>query len=215
MTIVVKPLNKPNVTAEKVTNDFNTIYDRHDPYIEAMIIENCTISVQDAEAIEFVNVRFRNVHFKEAKITKMYLRDVVFEKCDLSNAHFEEVTMHRVAFYHCQMTGVIMADGRFNHVALENCNLQFVGMGFCNQKYTSYNECILKQADLYENSLKYMTFDKCELTGVNFTNTSLAGIDLSRSYFDQITVGIANLKGCIVNEEQAKILSTLLGLIVK
>lgn len=74
---------KPNVSSEEKSVDFWEVYDPEDPYIEEVVIEDCTISGLDAEGIEFMDVIFRNVRF-EVAINKMYARDVIFEKWHVS-----------------------------------------------------------------------------------------------------------------------------------
>lgn len=206
---------KPKVSNIQDVVTFEDVYDSHDPFIEQVIIEDCLISDLDEVALEFTEVIFRNVRFEGIAISRMYLRDVVFEKCDLSNARLEEVTMQRVTFHHCQMTGVMMADGRLNQVTFKNCNLQLAAFGYSKQKFVHYQECLLKQADFYENVWKKVYLEQCELTGANLAGTSLKDIDISRSTFEQLTVGIEDLRGCIVNQQQAKAFAQLLGLVVK
>mgnify|MGYP005852902427 CR=1 FL=1 len=208
-------ITKPKVIGEIRNVAFEDVYDETDPYIERVIIQDCSIDTIAAESVEFIEVIFRNVRFEQVSISKMYLRDVIFEKCDLSNVQFEEATLQRVVFENCQMTGINLSDGRLENVSFLQCNLQFAMFGYNKQKLVAYQDCLLKQTDMYENVLNKVKFETCELTGINFSHTALNGIDLSNSVFDQMTVGINNLKGCIVNQEQAQALSLLLGLVVK
>ena len=60
-----------------------------------------------------------------------------------------------------------------------------------------------------------MEFDSCELDGANFTETSLATIDLSSCTYEQVTVSVDKLAGCTVSTEQALGFAKSLGLVIK
>src|SRR5690625_7709331 len=83
------------------------------------------------------------------------------------------------------------------------------------QCFIKYYKCILEESYFYENDLKHIDFTNSQLSGINFTQTKLNKIDLSETHFTHLTVGLADLKGCIVNEIQAVNLSSLLGLVIK
>src|SRR5690625_7102537 len=82
------------------------------------------------------------------------------------------------------------------------------------QCFIKYYKCILEESYFYENDLKHIDFTNSQLSGINFTQTKLNKIDLSETHFTHLTVGLADLKGCIVNEIQAVNLSSLLGLVI-
>ncbi|WP_067837975.1 pentapeptide repeat-containing protein [Amphibacillus sediminis] len=206
---------KPNLSTIERISDFESVYCVENPIIEDVIIEDCSIGKEVEKGLEIRDAILRRVNLDGFSCEKLYLRNVRFEKCFLTNAQLEEITMDRVEFINCQLTGVLMPDSRLNHVWFSNCNMQLVGMGYSQQKNVHYQECLLRQADFYLNQWKNVVLNQCDLTGANLAQTKLAGIDISRSSFDNITIGIDDLKGCIVNEEQARAFSRLLGLVVR
>ena len=64
------------------------------------------------------------------------------------------------------------------------------------------------------------TFDdvrigRCSFAQAEFTNSRLKGLDFSESDISGITVGINELKGAVMNTEQAVACARLMGIVVK
>ncbi|GIN61815.1 hypothetical protein J27TS8_18080 [Robertmurraya siralis] len=60
-----------------------------------------------------------------------------------------------------------------------------------------------------------MEFHECQLEGANFSETSLKGVDISTSTFEQLIIDMKDMRGCKVSTYQALQFASLLGLIIK
>ena len=56
---------------------------------------------------------------------------------------------------------------------------------------------------------------KCDLSGGDFTGAKLHGADVSSSSLGEVRVGAGDVRGLVVNREQAAALSRLFGLVVR
>src|SRR5699024_3963446 len=109
----------------------------------------------------------------------------------------------------------VLTEARMEPVLFNPCPLQLASLGNSRQRFVKYDECILEESVFYEYDLKHIDFTNSQPSGINFTQTKLNTNDLSESHFTHLTVGLADLKGCMVNEIQAVNLSSLLGLVIK
>ena len=73
----------------------------------------------------------------------------------------------------------------------------------------------IKEASINNIKWKNLKFSESNLTSAEFYNTQLKNLDLRTSTIKNIKVTINNLKGLIVNLEQALELSLLLGINIK
>ena len=63
--------------------------------------------------------------------------------------------------------------------------------------------------------MKDSEFVQCNLTGMNFSGTSLAGMDMRSNRLNHIIFTGGELDGCTINPKQAIVLVRLLGINVK
>lgn len=56
----------------------------------------------------------------------------------------------------------------------------------------------MNDADFYESKFKMVDFDHCELDKANYANTSLTGINLSNSKFENLVVSLDTIEGCLI-----------------
>lgn len=61
----------------------------------------------------------------------------------------------------------------------------------------------------------HMDIDSCDFTGAEFYAATMKGLDFSTSRIDGILVSANDLRGVIVNEEQAVACAKLFGIVVK
>jgi uncharacterized protein YjbI with pentapeptide repeats len=213
-TVPMKP-TKPNLPNKLPLASFDDLFDEEDPYIEGAHFINDVLVIPVNRNVEFKSVHFEKVRFIHTSLQQAYFKDCFFDHCELVNAEFTESTLKQVHFKDCRLNGVSFAESVLEDIHFEASIMDLVGFGYATQKRTLYSNCSLKEADFYANKLKHISFEECEMSGVGFTGTSLNKIDLSSSRFDKITVDLENLKGAIVNEEQALGFLSLLGLEIK
>ena len=98
---------------------------------------------------------------------------------------------------------------------LEESNASYANFTKANLKDVQWKQSILKEASFEEVKWKGNTFEQSDLRNVQFFRTSLDQIDFTTSQIEGIVVDRKDLKGAIVNIEQAIDLSKLLEIQIK
>lgn len=208
------------ITAPKMASQLmaRSFHDLHTT--EELELYDCQIIDDEFENEQLDHVRISTTHIKNSNLigssfSKADFLDVIFENCDLSNVRLDGANIHRAHFKNCKLLGVNFTDVRFGNVTFEHCigNLSV----FAQSKFdkVQFDACDLKQTDFYDCTLKSIAFQQCNINEANLEETKLAGVDFTSCTFETLTVGINSLKSCIVSPQQATLLASLLGLIVK
>jgi uncharacterized protein YjbI with pentapeptide repeats len=78
-----------------------------------------------------------------------------------------------------------------------------------------FERCRLRDADFGGADLTGTSFVECELHGVDLVGANLNGADVRSSAFRELRLGVRDVRGLIVNREQAAVLAQLFGLVVR
>lgn len=162
---------------------------------------------------EFYECRFTNVHLT-GRMHACLFADVIFEECDLSNCDLRECVFHRCIFKKCRLTGIDLSFGTFCDVVFQHCQCAYANLNGTKWERCLLDSCMFRESAIHELKWKDLNIHACDLTGSEFFHTKLAGLDLSDSNIEGITVELKDLRGLIVNSMQAVSLSQLLGLII-
>ena len=73
----------------------------------------------------------------------------------------------------------------------------------------------MRELRFFKNKFRDILFDKCELIRIENISTSLKDIDFSSCLLVGGTFSISDLKGIILNSEQAIEISKILGIQIK
>lgn len=186
--------------------------------IDGYRLDNCAYSDEELEEdykqIEFYECKFSNVTIHH-EISSCLFVDVIFDHCDFSNACFEETVFRRCIFQNCRMTGVDFSACSFSDVKLIRSQCTLMNLNQTKWNRSEWNHCIFQESSLHAVQLKDMNVIECDFVGCEIHRTPLNGIDLSTSNINNIAILPENLRGVIVNAEQAIALASLLGIIVK
>ena len=163
---------------------------------------------------EFYECEFSNITIHTTMRSCLFA-DVIFDHCDLSNACFEESVFRRCIFKNCRMTGIDLSACSFTDVKLIHCQCMLVNLNSTKWNRTEWDSCMLVDGSLHSVQLKDVNVVDCDFSRCEIHQTSLNGIDLSTSNINGIAVLPENLKGVIVNQEQAIVLASLLGIVIK
>ena len=68
---------------------------------------------------------------------------------------------------------------------------------------------------MVSSSLENVIFKNSDFEKTEFLNTKLKGIDFSSCNINDISIGPNDIKGTIVSQEQALVLISLFGIIIK
>ena len=93
-------------------------------------------------------VIFRNTVFTDVSFRHMECTDVLFDKCDVSNADFSGSIIHRTAFQHSKLLGLNLADSAMRHVRFEDCLAHYSSFSYSNMKHVRFDTCGLSVSPL-------------------------------------------------------------------
>lgn len=185
--------------------------------ITLFVCSAASLSNCDLSRIEFSQSRFEQCKFLDCDFEGASLTDVLFEDCDFSGSNFSESYFRRCRFHSCKGMGVNFTDSRFSEVRLQNSNFQYAFFPTSKFNWFSIQSSDLSFTDFSECSLKHLELIEARLCGAVFGKTPLAGIDFRSSEISGIRVtALSNeLKGAVVNPQQAAELAGLLGLTIQ
>ncbi len=183
-------------------------------YIESEKYQNLKIEGHH-EYTEIISTEFENSDLSLATFQGLDLNEVKLNKCNLANLELTSHSYQNVVFDNCNLVGINFADSYLDNVIFNNCNLLYANFSGSNLKNITFSNCILKESSFNNLKWKKITFESCDLTNSEFYNTIMRDIDFTTSTITNIKININNLKGLIVNYEQALVLSLLLGIKIK
>lgn len=160
------------------------------------------------------NCKLRNVVFADCKFKNMQLTDVRFENCDLSNVSFAGSSFFRVEFVACKLVGTDLSSSTFNHVSVTNCSALYCNCFMGKMRHVLFADSDFRNGSFADCKFTDVGFETCNLTEAEFLHTSLHGIDLSSSKISAMRLSIPDLKGVLVNSQQALELTSFLGIVV-
>lgn len=208
---------KPVISME--LNEKDSIESRISEYVADEIeigyclFQNQTVSNVDAARVEFKACKFINCKFVNCKFNKAVFSDIVFNTCDLSNCSFSECTLHKVKFENCRMTGSGFREAYIRNTTFLQCRCDYIDLSRSNMKAAQFINCDMANAYISYSKLS-VEFKDCSLVKSNLFHTPLHGLNFTSCNIQGICVAVEDLKGAIVNSEQAAELSLLLGLII-
>jgi uncharacterized protein YjbI with pentapeptide repeats len=182
--------------------------------LEQCRLDACTLSNQSGERIRFDGVRILGGTLSATKLTYLTWLDVLCERCDLSMIEWRGPKLTRVETRGCRITGARFHDGEFDNVRFVECQLDYTSFSKARFHNVAFEACRLKEADFSAAHLAGASFIRCDLKGVDFTGAKLHGADVSTSSLSEVRVGAGDVRGLVVNREQAAVLSQLFGLVL-
>lgn len=177
-------------------------------------IEDCELYNHTAFRACFDRVVFSNVVVRGTSLRRAEFTDVLFDNCDLSNMDLTEAIFHRVTFRSCKLLGIDLSEATLRNVQFEQCYADYAVLRFADIKNVRLEKSSFAKADFFKMSLSHTYFYDTNLDQAQFSQTKLAGIDLSRCQFDALGATLEDLRGCIISPEQAVVFAALFGLVV-
>tara|TARA_Y100000590_G_scaffold469529_1_gene658086 strand:- start:549763 stop:550326 length:564 start_codon:yes stop_codon:yes gene_type:complete len=169
-------------------------------------IEDQTLTELPAQLseVEFTEVIFKNIDFKESYITGCLFIDCKFENCNLSNSKFPGCTFRDTSFKSSRVSGINWTEAS-NLVSFnfDDCQINysvFLGMNLDNFK------CINSQAkgcDFSECSLKNADFSKTDLSETSFHHANLEKASFSDAKQYYIDPSVTKLKDAVFSYPEA------------
>ena len=182
--------------------------------LEQCRLDVCTLSSQSGERVRFDGVKVLGGTLGATKLTHLTWTDVLCERCDLSMIEWRGAKLSRVEFRECRITGAKLQEGELDDVRFVECQVDYASFAEARFRRVAFEGCRLKEADFSETDLAGTSFLRCDLSGVDFTRAKLHGVDVSTSSLGEVRVGAGDVRGLVVNREQATVLSQLFGLVL-
>jgi uncharacterized protein YjbI with pentapeptide repeats len=164
-----------------------------------------------ATGVHFEAVHCKRASFLQTKLVSARFLDVRFEMCELSAADWENARFRRVEFLGCRLLAVQIPGGSFEDVLFEDCKGEGAYFALAAFQNARFAKCSLKGARFEGADLSGVVFHECDLQDADFRNAKLSGADLRGCNINGIQVGIPELRGAILDPQQALQVIGLLG----
>jgi uncharacterized protein YjbI with pentapeptide repeats len=213
----VKEAERPQAPVLPSQSELQSVRDEilgDDARFEGVSLVDLSFSSQTAKDPAIAESRLTRVNLSETGLSGLYLRDAVLDHCNLANAIWERPLLKRVVFEECRLTGWSTREAKWEHVVWTGCSAQYASFRSARFKNVRFERCTLVEADFEDADLSGSVFLDCDLTGALFSGTRLLKTDLRGSKINQIVVGPAELRGAIVDADQALLVAELLGITV-
>ncbi|WP_173275217.1 pentapeptide repeat-containing protein [Paenibacillus sp. NEAU-GSW1] len=210
-----KLVDEPKMPAhlERVPFDPYEVEDEYE--ISGRSIADAEFSGHSAYRTCFVRSTFTNVAMRGTSLRKAEFTDVVFERCDLSNAILQEASFYRVVFKDCKLIGLDMTDCTLRNVTFIDCNGEYGVFRMTDIKRVKLEGGSFAYSDFFNSNLTEFYLRNTKLEQAQFSQTKLAGVDLSSCEFDSLGATLQDLRGCIISPMQAAVFAGQFGMVVK
>lgn len=155
-----------------------------------------------AHDVEIAEARLSQVRLTGSDLSRLRLRDVMFDGCDLSGAVLEEAHLTRCSFVDCRLSGMVLTAAHLRNVTFRACRMDLLGMRMINAQMVRIDGCDLSGSDLYAAQFSDSQIIDSDLTGADLSGATLSGSELHGSRLEGV-VGALALRGAVVDPVQA------------
>ena len=208
----IKPPKFPKQPLEKSLPE-GSLFDR--VYCAQRALSHDDFTGLVAERVAFDQVQFQQVRLEKTHFKKAQVLDSRFTVCDFANAEWPEASLSRVELLGCHLTGWQCSEAQLQDVLFKECRGSFAQFAFATLKAVRFEDCELSEVNFLNVDLSSVTFVNCDLNHADLTGTKLAGIDLRGCKIDGVRVGPQELKGAIIDPNQALAFVRSMGITVK
>lgn len=162
----------------------------------------------------FFSCTFDNVIFT-ADQRGLLFTDVKFHHCDFSNIRLSETVMHRCVFDSCRFTGCDLSTSVFEDVICKDSILSYANFSGSKMNRFAIRDCQADHSAFSNCRFAHIFFQNTRFTEAEFLNTPLKDVDFSTCDIAGFSVNINQLRGAVMNEEQAAACAAMLGIRIK
>lgn len=192
----------------------NSKFDESESY-DNIILSNSDITGEKIDYVSLKHSYLKNITMKETQFMRFDISDVCFENCDLANAKWEKPILHRIEFVGCRLTGINMIESYGRNIIFKDCNGKFGSFRFGNLQLVSFENCNLSSANFQKSELSNVRFINCDLRNLELSGAKLKETDFRGSKIEGIRVSINDMRGSIIDPNQAADILEMNGLKVK
>ncbi len=107
------------------------------------------------------------------ELSKMKLKDTVFERVDFSNSNLSKATIENVTFNHCKMEDVLLYKVKLTQVVWNQCQLKKGTFYRCDGADLNFKGCDLTRFCMSESKFSRLQIEGSTLYGASFLNAWL------------------------------------------
>lgn len=179
------------------------------------LFENEGLSGVDLEKIEIKGCKFVNCKFGGADLTKAWLSNNIFERCDFENVHLSDSSVHKCAFINCRLTGIQLFGASLQDVRFKGCTGEYANFTQGSFKSVCFEDSNFKNAVLNDVKIKNIVLQDSDFARADWLHTALKDVDLTLCNIDGCGFSVPQLAGAMVTAQQACELARLLGVKIK
>lgn len=164
--------------------------------------------------IEFNGCHFKNVCFSRIP-TSISFYDSIFEECDFSNVTLDNACFMRCCFSNTKLMGLVLSNVSIQDVLFSSCMLDYASFLESSITKCIFQNCSIKEVRFFKMKYQLVEFNTCEIIRLENISTSLKDIDFSSCLLIGGTFSLPDLRGVILNSEQALEITKLFGILIK
>jgi len=163
---------------------------------------------------EFNGCYFKNVCFSNIPMSISFY-DSIFDNCDFSNVHLEDASFMRCQFSNTKLMGLILSNGFMQDVSFSSCMFDYASFLESSITKCIFGDSSFKEVRFFKVKYHLVEFTNCNLIRIDNISTSLKDIDFSSCILSGGTFSLPDLRGVILNPDQALETTKLFGIIIK
>ena len=165
------------------------------------MLRNADLSGINISNVDIGEATLEYVELGTARLSKILVNDVLFNRCNLTNADCSEGSFMRVEFEQGRMTGWDANMSVFEDVTFRNCKLDMANFRATRAKRMQFIGCILSEVDFMGAAIEDITFENCLLERAQFSQCRMQEVDFRSSELVEIS-GWSSFKGATIDSIQ-------------
>jgi uncharacterized protein YjbI with pentapeptide repeats len=159
------------------------------------------LTAVEADAVEITTSRLIDVRLSGARLERLRLTDVIFERRELSGAVLDGAVLTRVELHDCRLSGTVLTSAQLRDVHIRDCRADGLNLRMTKGERVRIERSDLHDADLYEASFPDAEILDCDLRGATVSKAMLRGTRLHGSQLDGV-LGADGLSGAVIEPTQ-------------
>lgn len=183
-------------------------------FLEGQAFADSDQSYGTAENLVIRQSTLTRIVMQNTRLERFEASNVIFEKCDFANLTWIGGSFHQVIFKQCKLTGTNFSESFLRDCQFIECKASL--SSFSNSKFNRvlFDDCELEEADFLEVNWTKFALTNSLLNRTNWLGTKVATLDFTSDTFEEILLP-QQLRGLVVNQEQAITIAVNLGLVVQ
>jgi uncharacterized protein YjbI with pentapeptide repeats len=167
------------------------------------------------QRVSVIGCALENVSLTDTNARQLLLSDVRIEGSDFANIDCSGGIFERIEIIGTRLTGAIWNEAKWKSVLFRECRMDLAMARMAAMQDCVFEDCNLTQADFYAADLTGAIFRRCDLSRADVAQAKLTGADIRDCHIDGMRGTPAAMEGLTISPEQAVLLISLFGVIVK